>query len=146
MPSIARISPTQTYGSLARLTLPEVSLYKALSFFVLHERFWGPRFTGWSRSVGLPLVSELLLLWHQQNLAGGLALFHIDLGLGSVRERIRVLGAEFKLALGSPAENIACTPLQLGARGDVMPERGPRQEERTFAVEQARFEGRNRTA
>src|SRR5208337_2895443 len=87
-----------------------------------------------------------LPLRHQQNLACGLALFEINLSPGRFSERVGVLGAELEFAIGRPVEHFVCTPLELGARGNVMPERGPSEKERSFAVEQAGIEGRNGAA
>ena len=65
---------------------------------------------------------------HEQNLAGGLALFQINLCLSGVCQRIRVFGAKLELAFGGPSKHIAAAPLKLGARGDVVPESWPCEE------------------
>ena len=90
--------------------------------------------------------SGQLVLRHEQNLAGGLALFQVNLGLSGVGQRIGVLGAKFELAFCGPSEHVTGAPLELSARGDVVPKRGPGEEKRTLAVEQNGIEGRNRAA
>ena len=57
-----------------------------------------------------------------------------------------MFGAELELALGRPVEHVAGAPLELGSRGNVMPQRRPGQKERAFAIEQSGIEGRNRAA
>ena len=57
-----------------------------------------------------------------------------------------MLSAQLEVAFGCPAKHIAGALFEFCARGDVVPDRGPGNEQRTFAAELNEIEGRNRAA
>src|SRR5258708_21135434 len=76
---------------------------------------------------------------NQQHLALGLALFEVAMPRGGLRQRELAVDAHLELILGDPGEDVGGTPEQLVARGDVMGDGRPREEERAFGVQHLRI-------
>jgi hypothetical protein len=89
------------------------------------------------------LNSDTQSLWFEEELAGGAAGFEVGVCLSCLVKRIDVLGAKLELAAGGPSEDFTGAPLELGAGGNVMPQGGTSDEQRSFAAELDEVEGRD---
>src|SRR5712691_5446303 len=82
----------------------------------------------------------------QQHLPRGLASFQQAVRLRRLRERELALDAHRQLSALDPAQQLAGPPEQLGARRDVVRQRGPGEEQRALLAQHLRVERSHRSA
>src|SRR4051794_17825044 len=80
----------------------------------------------------LVLCGETMFLRLQQYLAGRLAAFQVAMRLLCLFQFVDPADAQLEFSRADHVEHVAGTLFQLGARGDVMEQAWPRQEQRSF--------------
>src|SRR2546427_3366278 len=83
---------------------------------------------------------------NQQHLPRGLASFQQPVRFRRLRERDLALDAHLQFSALDPAQHLACPREQLGARRDVVRQRGPGEEQRALLAQHLRRERSHRSA
>src|SRR5437588_408749 len=83
---------------------------------------------------------------NQQHLPRGLPSLEQPVRLRCLRKRELALDAQLQLAALDPAQHLPCPRDQVGARQDVVRQRGPGEEERPFLAQYLRVERSHRSA